>query len=221
MGPRLRELAPPHGQREPGGGTHANYGPPFSRSLYITDLCMLNSRRAIQCLTVTVHTECIKVSASTGNNYHTMALSNKNAEERPNGTPGNVGPKEEPAVSDNSETPKQEEDSKHVDNFGQMFVEELRSDPQNVQDVKEEGPARAKKIRRVGGNICCVVNCRSNSRKDRPTLKFFCIPAASRNAEQRELWLKAINRAEVDGSPWIPKPSAIVCSRQSCMRSLI
>ena len=57
-----------------------------------------------------------------------MALSNKNAEERLNGTPGNVSPKEETAVSDNSETSKQEEDSKHVDNFGEMFVEELRSD---------------------------------------------------------------------------------------------
>ena len=34
VGPRLRELAPLRGQREPGGGIHAPWGPPFSRSTF-------------------------------------------------------------------------------------------------------------------------------------------------------------------------------------------
>ena len=59
-----------------------------------------------------------------------------------------------------------------------MFVDDLRLDPLDVKDV-EKGPG-VKKIKRVGGNICCVVNCHSNSKKDRPAVKFFCIPAKSR-----------------------------------------
>ena len=84
----------------------------------------------------------------------------------------------------------------------------------------EEGPPPAK-ITKRGGHYCCVMGCNKNTKTDKPAVKFFCIPAASRNAEQRECWLKAINRAEDDGSPWIPKPKAIVCSRQSCMISPI
>ena len=104
-----------------------------------------------------------------------------------------------------------------------MVVEELRSDPLIVQDVNEKGPSRVKKTRTTGGHYCCVMTCHSNTKRDKPKVKFFCIPAASRNAEQRELWMKAINRAADDGSPWTPKYKslALVCSRQSCMRYLI
>ena len=58
-----------------------------------------------------------------------------------------------------------------------------------------------------------MMGCNKNTKTDKPETQFFSIPAQSRNAEQRHLWLKALNRISADGSPWVPKYKALVCSR--------
>ena len=52
-----------------------------------------------------------------------------------------------------------------------------------------------------GGVVCCVVGCHSSYPRDR--LRFFNFSV--KNLEQRELWIKAVNRINADGSEWLPK----------------
>ena len=59
--------------------------------------------------------------------------------------------------------------------------------------------ASAKKKR--GGNYCCVVGCHKNEGAHRPDTSFFKFPK-DRNPEQHQLLLKAVNRINLDGSPW-------------------
>ena len=61
---------------------------------------------------------------------------------------------------------------------------------------------------------CCVKGCRRNTVVHAQEVKFFNLPAASTNSDQREKFLKAIKKETKDGSPWNPKPrTAIICSR--------
>ncbi len=58
-----------------------------------------------------------------------------------------------------------------------------------------------------GGSVCCVLGC--DSTKDRVKLFAF----STKDLEQRELWIKAVNRVNPDGSIWRPKLHSRVCSR--------
>ena len=60
------------------------------------------------------------------------------------------------------------------------------------------------------GSCCCVVGCHSTYPRDRMTVKFFCF--SSKNLEQREKWISAVDRINEDGSPWVPKRHTRVCS---------
>lgn len=60
------------------------------------------------------------------------------------------------------------------------------------------------------GHYCCVVGCSNNSKCKAKGVKLFSIP--TRNLEQRELWLKAINRQNKDGNPWLPRKWTKICS---------
>ncbi|KAJ8665163.1 hypothetical protein QAD02_006825 [Eretmocerus hayati] len=57
---------------------------------------------------------------------------------------------------------------------------------------------------------CCVVNC-SNSGRNSKCL-FFKFPISESKREQRRLWIAAVKRKNVDGSPWMPKPHDRICS---------
>ena len=47
----------------------------------------------------------------------------------------------------------------------------------------------------------------------RPETSFYRFPGVTANPEQYDLWLKAIDRVNEDGSPWIPQPKrSVVCS---------
>ena len=60
------------------------------------------------------------------------------------------------------------------------------------------------------GSFCCVVDCHKSSGRDRETVKFFKVLRA--NVEQSNLWIKAINRENPDGSEWKPSKSTLICS---------
>ncbi len=57
---------------------------------------------------------------------------------------------------------------------------------------------------------CCAVNCHQNTSSNHDKVKFFRFPA--RNKEQRELWIKAVNRVDVNGKPWQPSQYSRICS---------
>ena len=61
------------------------------------------------------------------------------------------------------------------------------------------------------GVNCCVVGCNSTYPRDRDSVKFFCF--SQKNLEQRELWIRAVRRINVDGTKWIPKVHTRVCSK--------
>ena len=61
-----------------------------------------------------------------------------------------------------------------------------------------------------GAKYCCVPGCHSSSKRDRGLVTFHSFPTGDR--EQRELWLKAVNRKEKDGKPWQPTRQACICS---------
>jgi hypothetical protein len=67
----------------------------------------------------------------------------------------------------------------------------------NVSTTKAE--------KKVGGTLCCVVECNNNSARDQGRVKFFRFPA--RNLEQRDLWIKAVNRVRPGGTDWAPGKS--------------
>ncbi|CAB4068479.1 unnamed protein product [Lepeophtheirus salmonis] len=71
--------------------------------------------------------------------------------------------------------------------------------------VKSETPKLKPKYR--SGRYCCVVGC--VSRQGREDVRFSSFP--KRNPEQTELWRKAINRKNPDGSEWYPGPYAVIC----------
>ena len=69
-------------------------------------------------------------------------------------------------------------------------------------------PTKHFKKQRSNGHYCCVVGCSNNSKAK--GVKLFSIP--TRNLEQRELWLKAINRLNKDGNPWLARKWSKICS---------
>ena len=70
---------------------------------------------------------------------------------------------------------------------------------------------RVKKRKNVTQLSCCAVGCKSKYPRDRATVKFFSF--SRKNAEQLELWIKAVNRVQPDGTPWLPKSRARLCSK--------
>jgi hypothetical protein len=61
------------------------------------------------------------------------------------------------------------------------------------------------------GVNCSVVGCNSSYPRDRESVNFYCF--SKRNLEQRELWIKAVNRINQDGTKWLPKTHTRVCSK--------
>ncbi|CAB3241685.1 unnamed protein product [Arctia plantaginis] len=60
-------------------------------------------------------------------------------------------------------------------------------------------------------NRCCsVVNCKNNGTNSR--CKFYIFPTLDWKLNQRNKWIDAIKRNNVDGSPWYPKPEDTICS---------
>ena len=66
--------------------------------------------------------------------------------------------------------------------------------------------------RRYHGRTCAVVNCRRSQGKDgKDGIRFFKFPK-NRNREQHMLWVWAVSRVNLDGSPWEPGAQDSVCS---------
>ena len=60
------------------------------------------------------------------------------------------------------------------------------------------------------GSFCCVVDCHKSTVRDKESVRFFKVLRA--NEEQSNLWIKAINRENPDGSEWKPSKSTLICS---------
>ena len=62
-------------------------------------------------------------------------------------------------------------------------------------------------------HYCCVIDCTNSSSKkwecQEKGIKFFSFP--TRDPEQRDKWISAVNRIE-EGKPWIPKYYSKICS---------
>ena len=69
--------------------------------------------------------------------------------------------------------------------------------------------------KRKKGHYCCVVGCHRESLRDRDEVSFFRFPAMigkRSNPEKRQMWIKAVNRKNDDGSDWEPKEWTRICS---------
>ena len=58
------------------------------------------------------------------------------------------------------------------------------------------------------GHYCAVQHC--HNRVDRDPVRFFVIKR--KNEHQTNLWVKAINRLQSDGTPWKPNKASAICS---------
>ena len=58
------------------------------------------------------------------------------------------------------------------------------------------------------GHYCAVPHCHNQVSRD--PVRFFKI--IRKNEKQTNLWIKAINRLESDGTPWKPKSKSAICS---------
>ena len=65
--------------------------------------------------------------------------------------------------------------------------------------------------RKTQGQYCCVVGCHRQSLRDKDEVNFR-FPAKSRYPEKRQLWIKAVQRKNDDGSDWEPKEWTRICS---------
>ena len=65
-----------------------------------------------------------------------------------------------------------------------------------------------KVVKKYRGNACCVVGC--TNKQEEKKVSFFRV-IRKRNPEQTEPWIKAINRVNIDGSPWIPSAYQLIC----------
>ena len=69
--------------------------------------------------------------------------------------------------------------------------------------------------KRKKGQYCCVVGCHRETLRDKDEVSFFRFPSKvgkCSNPEKRELWIKAVNRMNDDGSHWEPKEWTRICS---------
>ncbi len=76
------------------------------------------------------------------------------------------------------------------------------------KDVNDSASDKVKK--KSGGRSCCVVGCGNNYNIHGKEIKFFKFP--SRDQEQRQKWISAVKRVDVDGKPWAPKEYTRICS---------
>ena len=63
-------------------------------------------------------------------------------------------------------------------------------------------------VKKYKGNSCCAVGC-PNKQEDKK-VSFFRV-VRKKNPEQTKAWIKAINRINLDGSPWIPSEYQLLC----------
>jgi hypothetical protein len=63
--------------------------------------------------------------------------------------------------------------------------------------------------KKYSGNYCCVTKCHSQQGRD--DVRFFSFPLV-RNLEQANLWSRAVNRLNEDGSSWKPTSRTLLCS---------
>ena len=66
--------------------------------------------------------------------------------------------------------------------------------------------------KKIRGHYCCVVGCHRETIRDKDNVNFFRFPTGRRNPEKRQLWIKAVNRKNDDGSDWEPKEWTRICS---------
>jgi hypothetical protein len=99
----------------------------------------------------------------------------------------------EPEEPDEPKKPKKPEEPK---------VPEEPIEP-SVEPIEHMKPQR-KNTRR----ICCVVGCHNYHGRDK--VKVFAFP--NKNPSQKEKWIKAVNRMNIDKTPWRPTKSSFVCS---------
>lgn len=57
---------------------------------------------------------------------------------------------------------------------------------------------------------CCVVNCHNNTVAHKGIVGFYRFP--EKNIEKRKLWIRAVKRANPDGSNWMPSKHSRICS---------
>ena len=75
--------------------------------------------------------------------------------------------------------------------------------------MKKRGPKkRAKTLYK--GHYCSVVNCHNSQGCE--NVRFFSV-IRKRDLVQTEKWIKAIDRTNLDGTPWIPGKRAIICEK--------
>ena len=57
---------------------------------------------------------------------------------------------------------------------------------------------------------CCVVNYHNNTVAHKGIVGFYRFP--EKNIEKRKLWIRAVKRANPDGSNWMPSKHSRICS---------
>ena len=75
--------------------------------------------------------------------------------------------------------------------------------------MKKRGPKK-RAILLYKGHYCCVVNCHNS--QGCKNVRFFSV-TRKRDLVQTEKWIKAIDRKNPDGTPWIPGKKAIICEK--------
>ena len=76
----------------------------------------------------------------------------------------------------------------------------------------QSSPTTTGAARTYNGRTCAIVNCRRSQGKDgKDGVRFLKFPK-NRNREQHRLWVKAVNRQNLDGSLWEPGAHDMVCS---------
>ena len=76
--------------------------------------------------------------------------------------------------------------------------------------ASEEPSTSGTTKRKTNGRYCCVVNCHVNQKNKPEGTKFYSFPELCH--KQKNLWIKAVNRINPDGSEWIPSKYSAICS---------
>ena len=75
--------------------------------------------------------------------------------------------------------------------------------------MKKRGPKK-RAVLLYKGRYCSVVNCHNSQGCE--NVRFFSV-IRKRDLVQTEKWIKAIDRKNLDGTPWIPERKAIICEK--------